>query len=164
MAAVFSAQLPLSVLGVLSSRSFAGAAVLLAALALLSAAFCIDAARGVIPTVIPVALSALSLAAALFACGPLPGERLFGFCFGFGGSRGAVRRKRGHQGDDGRKNSQLATGMKGRSCGYVGEGTPDGALGGRAPCPVEQREEAPVLSGVAPVQLVEELGQHDDGL
>ncbi len=84
MAAVFSAQLSLSVLGVLSARSLAEAAVLLAALFLLSAAFCIDAARGVIPAVIPVALSALSLAAALFACGPLPGERLFGFCFGFG--------------------------------------------------------------------------------
>lgn len=101
MAAVFSAQLSLSLLGVLSSRSLAEAAVLLAALALLSAAFCIDAARGVIPAVIPVALSALSLAAALFACGPPPGERLFGFCFGFGISalvRGAWFRRHKEEG------------------------------------------------------------------
>ena len=71
-----------AVLGAVSARSLGEAVYFLAALALLFSAALFDGVRGVIPAVVPVALSALSFGAALFACGSLPSERVFGFCFG----------------------------------------------------------------------------------
>lgn len=71
-----------AVLGAVSARSLGEAVYFLAVLALLFSAALSDDVRGVIPAVVPVALSALSFGAALFVCGPLPSERLFGFCFG----------------------------------------------------------------------------------
>ena len=77
-----AAFLALAVLGAVSARSLGEAVYFLAAFALLFSAAVFDDVRGVIPAVVPAALSALSFGAAFFVCGPLPSERLFGFCFG----------------------------------------------------------------------------------
>ena len=71
-----------AVLGAMTSRSLGEAVYFLAVLALLFSAALYDGVHGRIPTMVPVALSALSFGAALFACGSLPSERVFGFCFG----------------------------------------------------------------------------------
>ena len=79
MAAAF---LVFAVLGAMRARSLGEAVYFLAVLALLFSAALYDDVHGRIPTMVPVALSALSFGAALFACGPPPSERVFGFCFG----------------------------------------------------------------------------------
>ena len=71
-----------AVLGAMRARSLGEAVYFLAVLALLFSAALYDDVHGCIPTMVPVALSALSFGAALFACAPLPSERVFGFCFG----------------------------------------------------------------------------------
>ena len=77
-----AASLALAVLGAVSARSLGEAVYFLAVLALLFSAALSDDVRGVIPTMVPAALSALSFGAAFFVCAPLPSGRVFGFCFG----------------------------------------------------------------------------------
>ncbi len=74
-----------------------------------------------------------------------------------------VRCQRRHEGGDGREKPERPAGAKWRARRYVAERMTNRSLGLGTPGAVKRREEPAKLPRIATVQLIEEVGQTDDG-
>ena len=74
-----------------------------------------------------------------------------------------VRRQRRHERGDGREKPERPTGAERRTRGYIAERMANRPLGLGTPGAVKRREEPAELPRIATIQVVEEVGQQDDG-